>query len=60
MLAMGFAAGQLWRSTLGFPMPSYLAGVIGGHIGAADLGAAQALGERTALKARVAATASRR
>jgi hypothetical protein len=30
MLAMSFAAGQLWRSTLDFPMPSYLAGVIGG------------------------------
>jgi len=30
MLAMSFAAGQLWRSTLEFPMPSYLAGVIGG------------------------------
>jgi uncharacterized YccA/Bax inhibitor family protein len=30
MLAMSFAAGRLWTSTLGFAMPSYLAGVIGG------------------------------
>lgn len=30
MLAMSFAAGQLWRSALNFQMPSYLAGVIGG------------------------------
>jgi hypothetical protein len=30
MLAMSFAAGQLWRNLLDFPMPSYLAGVIGG------------------------------
>jgi hypothetical protein len=30
MLAMSFAAGQLWSSALHFPMPSYLAGVIGG------------------------------
>ena len=30
MLAMSFAAGQLWMSTLHFPMPSYLSGVIGG------------------------------
>lgn len=30
MLAMSFAAGQLWRAALDFPMPSYLAGVIGG------------------------------
>ncbi len=30
MLAMSFVAGQLWRNALNFPMPSYLAGVIGG------------------------------
>jgi hypothetical protein len=30
MLAMSFAAGQLWRSLLEIPMPGYLAGVIGG------------------------------
>ena len=30
MLAMSFAAGQLWMRVLDFPMPSYLAGVIGG------------------------------
>jgi hypothetical protein len=30
MLAMSFAAGQLWRELLDFPIPSYLAGVIGG------------------------------
>jgi hypothetical protein len=30
MLAMSFAAGQLWIRALHFQMPSYLAGVIGG------------------------------
>ena len=30
MLAMSFAAGQLWKALLDLPMPSYLAGVIGG------------------------------
>jgi hypothetical protein len=30
MLAMSFAAGQLWIGALHFQMPSYLAGVIGG------------------------------
>lgn len=30
MLAMSYAGGQLWRSALGSPLPSYLAGVIGG------------------------------
>jgi hypothetical protein len=30
MLVMSYAGGLLWRSTLGFPLPSYLAGVIGG------------------------------
>jgi len=30
MLAMSFAAGQLWRWALDFAMPSYLAGVVGG------------------------------
>jgi hypothetical protein len=30
MLAMSYAGGQLWRGMLGFPLPSYLAGVIGG------------------------------
>lgn len=30
MLAMSYAGAQLWWSALGFPLPSYLAGMLGG------------------------------
>lgn len=29
-LAMGYVAGLLWQTVMGFPLPSYAAGVIGG------------------------------
>jgi hypothetical protein len=30
MLAVSFVAGLLWRNLLGFALPSYAAGIIGG------------------------------
>lgn len=30
MMLAGFVAGTLWRAVLGFGLPDYLAGVIGG------------------------------